>query len=109
MQNTRSDQWVPKEVGQAISYRILGMILGCLFVAAVYLVSHSVYVALILFIATALPLHFGGNFYLLRRMKRSRVTKREIPIGLFLYQAAWQGFSLYTLPALFLVYVFLHA
>jgi len=113
MQNTPSDQGIPKEVRQTISqailYRILGMIFGCLYVVGVYLISHSVYVTLILFIAVALPLHFGGLFYVLRRVKRSRMMKEEIPIRLFLYQATWQGFTHYTLPALFVVYVFLHA
>ncbi len=96
---------IPKEIKQAIYYRAIGAAIGSLFIVGVYLVSHSPILALVSFAVVAVPLHLGGTLYLISRIRHSKDNKEPIPIRIFLYKTVEHGFTIYTIPVLFVVYI----
>ncbi len=106
---TPSDQlpMIPKELKQAIYYRAIGAAIGSLFVIGLYLVLHSPLLAVVSFAAVAFPLQLGGNFYVIHRIRRSKTNKEQTPIRILLYQTIVHGFTFYTIPVLFVVYIYL--
>lgn len=106
--NIPSDQsWTSKELGQSILCRITGATFGCLFVIGTYSLSRSLDLTILLFIVVATPLYFGTGFYVRHRIRLSKNNKREVPVRLALSWVFVRGFCIWTIPALFLIYVFL--
>src|SRR5690348_9040347 len=97
----------PKELGQAILYRMTGAILGSLFVLGTYSLLRSAAVALLLFLVVATPLYFGSGFYVRHRIRRSKNNNEGFPVRLGLFWLFVRGFFIWTIPALILIYVFL--
>jgi ABC-type uncharacterized transport system permease subunit len=103
-----SEQPLPwaKELSQLILYRAVGAVLGCLFVVGSYMLSQSLGTTLIFFAAVAIPLWFGGDFYVYYRIRYAKKDGR-LPIRAIVYRSIAHAFCIFAVPAMFLIYVYL--
>lgn len=97
--SSRSWDSVVSAFGEGIVYTIVGLIIGCSFVVGTYLLSRSIIFSLILFFVIALPLYFGGQAYLIVKLKRAGSQKGSSD-RLILLVATRFGFCVLTLPVL---------